>query len=299
MGRFRRGWLLFKYSIFILNKDKELLLYPLMSYVTILVFTLIFYASVFLLPLLFSVLMAFETQVFIFLAAIILVFLNGFIIIFFNAALTSAVLLRLKGQNPNLRDGLRGAYKFKWQIFKYSIVHMTVGIIIEIIAGTLKKVPLLHYIVYQIGITSWSLITYFVIPLLVTQEDCAPFDAIKKSVNILKRTWGEALVPIGGLGLIFFIIYAVYSLGFYVSILALEETTRGPLHNASIESVVITLITFSIILYIIFVFQTTLGAILKACLYQYALDKEKNESPSAFKDDPVISQIFEKGFTKS
>jgi len=46
----------------------------------------------------------------------------------------------------------------------------------------------------------WGLITAFVIPLMVYQ-DIGPIDAIKRSGAIFKKTWGENLIRVFGVGL--------------------------------------------------------------------------------------------------
>jgi hypothetical protein len=48
--------------------------------------------------------------------------------------------------------------------------------------------------------TAWTIITYFVVPILVV-EKVGPFEAIRRSTALLKKTWGEALVGHFGLGL--------------------------------------------------------------------------------------------------
>jgi hypothetical protein len=47
--------------------------------------------------------------------------------------------------------------------------------------------------------------TFFVVPVLVV-EKVGPFEAIKRSVSLLKRTWGEALVGHWGLGFFTFLL---------------------------------------------------------------------------------------------
>ena len=51
----------------------------------------------------------------------------------------------------------------------------------------------------------WGIITVFVVPAMV-YHDLEPFDAIKKSVEALKRTWGESLIRYVGLSSIQFLL---------------------------------------------------------------------------------------------
>jgi hypothetical protein len=53
--------------------------------------------------------------------------------------------------------------------------------------------------------TAWSVITYFVVPVLVV-EKVGPFDAMGRSLALLRRTWGEALIGNVGIGLFVFLL---------------------------------------------------------------------------------------------
>ncbi|MFC1741770.1 DUF6159 family protein, partial [Nanoarchaeota archaeon] len=58
---------------------------------------------------------------------------------------------------------------------------------------------------------AWSIVTIFVVPVLVF-ENVGPFAAIKKSVKVLRKTWGESLIRYFGLGLIqgMFVLLAIF-----------------------------------------------------------------------------------------
>ncbi len=51
----------------------------------------------------------------------------------------------------------------------------------------------------------WSVATYFVVPIIAF-ERLSPFQAIKRSKDLLKSTWGEALISNLGIGLIFILV---------------------------------------------------------------------------------------------
>src|SRR5947209_16056243 len=53
--------------------------------------------------------------------------------------------------------------------------------------------------------TAWMVITYFVLPVLVV-ERVGPVTAIKRSVEILKQTWADAVVGRAGIGLFMFVL---------------------------------------------------------------------------------------------
>jgi len=52
---------------------------------------------------------------------------------------------------------------------------------------------------------AWGIVTIFVVPGIV-YDGLGPFAAIKKSVEVIKKTWGESLIRHFGLGLIQFLV---------------------------------------------------------------------------------------------
>ena len=59
---------------------------------------------------------------------------------------------------------------------------------------------------------AWSIMTIFVVPVLV-YEDLSPVDAIKKSIAVIKKTWGESLIRVIGLGLTQLFVFAAIIAG--------------------------------------------------------------------------------------
>jgi membrane-anchored glycerophosphoryl diester phosphodiesterase (GDPDase) len=58
---------------------------------------------------------------------------------------------------------------------------------------------------------AWSIVTIFVVPILV-YEGLGPVDAIKKSIEVIKKTWGESLIKSIGLGLVQFLTFVVIAI---------------------------------------------------------------------------------------
>jgi hypothetical protein len=129
-------------------------------------------------------------------------FCNYFVIIFFNAALVSCALIRFSGETPTLGDGLAAAGRRLPQILAWALVSATVGLVLKLIENANERVG--QFISAILG-TAWTVMTYFVVPVLVV-EQVGPFAAIGRSLSILRRTWGEALVGRLGLGLFMFLL---------------------------------------------------------------------------------------------
>ncbi len=124
-------------------------------------------------------------------------FCNYFVIVFCNAALVSCALMRFDGQEPTIGDGFRAAGARLPQIVAWALVSATVGLLLKIIENVHEKIG--AFISAILG-TAWTVITFFVVPVLVV-EKVGPFAAIGRSVSLLKKTWGEALIGGFGLGL--------------------------------------------------------------------------------------------------
>ena len=131
-----------------------------------------------------------------------------FVIIFFNSALIFAAHERLAGGDPNIRSGLNGAMQSVVTIFMWAIVAATVGLILNILSSQARQrggiMGFISYIIVSMLGAAWSLITFFVVPLIVIEHRSIG-DAFKSSFSMLKRTWGEQVVANFGLGIAGFI----------------------------------------------------------------------------------------------
>ena len=104
--RFSRSWGLIKASAGVLSKDKELLVFPLLSGVCTLIVAAAFLLPAFGLGALDGLReggMPVTAYVFAFLFYLV----QYFVIFFFNSALVGAAMIRLDGGDPTLSDGLR------------------------------------------------------------------------------------------------------------------------------------------------------------------------------------------------
>jgi hypothetical protein len=124
-------------------------------------------------------------------------FCNYFVIVFCNAALVSCALMRFNGQEPTIGDGFRAAGARLPQIAAWALVSATVGLLLKVIENVHEKIGA---IVSALLGTAWTVVTFFVVPVLVV-EKVGPFAAIGRSLSLLKKAWGEALVGGFGLGL--------------------------------------------------------------------------------------------------
>jgi len=198
MGRFGRSWELVKLCWQVLKQDKELVVFPIVSLVCVLIVT-----ATFLVPGIFS---GFWQDVAdggagVAAIALIVVFylVQYAVVIFFNAALVSAARIRLEGGDPTLGDGLRGAAAHIGAVLGYAAISATVGLVLSFIR---EQGGIAGGIAAGLGGMAWNVLTFLVIPVLVV-EGVGPVEAIKRSGVLLKKTWGEQLIGAASISLVF------------------------------------------------------------------------------------------------
>jgi hypothetical protein len=262
--RISNGMALARSSWAVLVKDKHLILFPIVSG-----FLFLLVLASFAIPLATLVdWAAVERQmqannnkppVWTYAVAFAFYFCTYFVIIFCNSALISCAIMRFNGQEPSLGDGIRMAMARLPQIFAWALVSATVGMVLKVIENAHEKVG--YYVAMIIG-TAWSIMTYFVVPVLVV-EKTGPIEAVSRSVSLLKRTWGEALVGKLGLGFFMFLLFIPVILIFVVGVFALSKSVA--LGVGLIVVGVIALLLHAAI-------SSALSTILLAALYQYAAE---------------------------
>ena len=200
MSTLSRSWNLVKASWNVLQDDKELVVFPIVSAIALILVTIAFAVPGFFLY------AAGGNEVLGYVLLFLFYLVQYTVITFANAALVGAAMMRLRGQNPTLGDGFQIAFSRFGAIVGYALIAATVGMILQAISerGTLGN------IVRSILGTAWNLITYLVVPVLVV-ENVGPIEAVKRSALYLRRTWGEQVVGGAGMGLVFFILFSRHS----------------------------------------------------------------------------------------
>ena len=115
----------------------------------------------------------------------------------FGDAVDAKNLRRAMRELRRLADGLGAANSRLPQIFAWSLVSATVGVLLKLLENVHEK---LGEIISMVLGTAWTIMTFFVVPVLVV-EKVGPFEAISRSTAILRKAWGEALVSHWGIGL--------------------------------------------------------------------------------------------------
>ena len=259
MGRFARSWALVKLCWRVLQQDKELVVFPIVSTIGVLIVT-----ASFVVPGFFT---GFwrgvgdnGAGVGLWVLIVLFYLVEYLVIVFFNAALVSAAIIRLEGDDPTLGDGLRGAWSHIGAILGYAAIAATVGLVLQLLR---ERGGVAGVILAALGGMAWNIITFLVIPVLVV-EGVGPVTAIKLSAGLLRKTWGEQIIGSAGIGLVFGLLgFAVGAVGVALGVLAMSAgiVVRG---IAVIGVAVIAIMVISLL-------GATLRGIYSAAVYEYAV----------------------------
>ncbi|MCA9984988.1 MAG: hypothetical protein KDE09_15305 [Anaerolineales bacterium] len=275
--RLTNSWELAKASWRVLLADKELLVFPIISFfASMLVF------ATFIVPMLLTNMLEslFGSGLSVLGIIVGLAYYSAlyFVTIFANSALVGAAMIRLEGGDPTVGDGLRIAFKHIGSIFSYAVIAATVGLILNQISersGQFGKI-----VVGIIGF-AWNVATFLVVPVLVV-EGLGPIEAIKRSGALLKRTWGEQIAGNLSVGFVFGLIgFLVFLVGAVSSFLAFSLSTV-------LGITVVAL--FAALLVIVSLISSTLSGIYKAAVYQYAISGKSG----GFFDQATIENAFKR-----
>lgn len=275
--RLKNSWELVKQSWGVLKQDRELAIFPLMAGIASLLVMATFFIPMVLAGAFDSLVNEGGLGIFSYVVLFCFYVASYFVTIFSNSALVGAALIRLNGGDPTVKDGLRIARQHIGQIFSYAVIAATIGLILKMISersGALGKI-----VTGLIGL-AWSLATFLVVPVLVT-EDLGPVDAIKRSGNLLKKTWGEQVAGNFGIGSIMGLVtFGVILLFVPLIILAV---------SAESVALIITMVALLIIaLLAVGLISSTLSGIYAAAVYQYAITGKAGD----FYDPSLLKESF-------
>ena len=188
----------------IIQEEKSLLLFPLLSTISLVLITVTFFGGGYFIfgeqLLAAEEVNAENVNPLVYVLAFAYYFINYFVVIFFNSALVHCAVKVLNGESTSLSEGLEYATSKLDKILMWTGIAATVGILLKALQSNDK----IGEIVAAIVGTAWSILTFFVVPVLL-YEDKGVFNSIKQSGRIMKEKWGESLGANFGFGFINFI----------------------------------------------------------------------------------------------
>lgn len=270
---FRRSLELAKASLRVLRSDKELLVFPLISFIALVIVTLSF-AVPWALMGGFRELESGGPGITTYVLTFLFYLVTYTVMFFFNTALVGAAMIRLDGGDPTLGDGFRIAFSRLPQIVVYALIAATVGMILRMIS---ERLGLLGQIVSGVVGFAWNIATYLVVPVLVVDR-VGPIAAIKRSASLLRKTWGEQLVGNFGIGLVFGLLGVLALIVGVVLVFALAQ--------ASVVLAIAVGVLTALVVGVIALVGAAASGIFTASLYRYAT---QGDPGSTFRGDTIAA----------
>jgi hypothetical protein len=259
-GSLSNSWTLVKASAHVLNRDRELLVFPLLSGVASILLMVSYFGPI-------GFLGGWElldSESGGYLASAIMFgfyLIQYFVVFFFNTALVGAALIRMEGGDPTVSDGMRIAVDKLPAILGYAALAATVGMLLRTVAE--RAGPLGRFATSLVGV-GWSLATFLAVPVLVTR-DIGPIDTVKESATLFRKTWGEQVVGNFGMGWAGFVMMTSWTL----FMVALFLGTGAVLGQSAV--VMVPLFALAMLGYVaLALFLSALKGIYTAALYRYA-----------------------------
>lgn len=288
MNAISRSWNITKLTFTVIGQDKEMLLFPFFASIAS-----ILYVAAILLPS--GLLQALSesdaagaeavwgvTEY----TILFVVYLGlSFIATFFNVCVVYTTKTRFEGGDATFMDSIRFGMSKTVIIFQWSLLAATIGLLLAMLErfalrlGGIGKI-VVNLIRSVLGL-AWSVLTLFVVPVLV-YENVSPLEAVRRSKDILKKTWGESLVRAFGLGLIQFVcILAVIGVTLGLGILV----PQGP-------GGLVVMALGSICLLGVFLVFNVANTIFNTALYVYA---STGKEPAVFDAEVLVNAFEAKG----
>jgi len=256
----------------VLQKDRELLALPVLSFLGALAALLVFA-----LPGFFALETATGDGYAMTPLSSILFVLAGvsvaIISVFFTGALVAGAHERMSGGDPTVTSAISRAFVRIPGLVPWAIINWTVGAIIRALRERAGWVGNMILGGLQMG---WEVAAYLTVPAIII-DDKGAIEGFKTSAGLLKKTWGENLIARVGFGFV----------GFLLVIPAL--LIGGALvASGSIVLAVIGITIAVVWIALALVVMSALGAIFQTALYMYATT---GQSPEGF-ENAGLSQSF-------
>ena len=253
-GRAKTGLKLSKNSLGVVRDHPKLLVFPFLGALSTLGFWILF-----LVPLWISGLIGSGAEI---VVLFVLYFVTTFASTFFTASLVFAVNQTFHGEEPNLGECMRAAWRRKGAIFVWSAIAATVSLVLKKLEETDSPVAGVLASLFSLG---WTVVTFFIVPVIVF-EDVSARSMFTRSGQTFRETWGESIGTGFGVAIIQFLIAIV---GIVVSVLlALAIATVSPL-----TGIVVGIFLVAGALICTYLIGQMIWAVTKTALYVYAAEE--------------------------
>ena len=253
MNRLQNSIDLAKQSWNVLRDDRKLALLPLFSGLTALLVALLFFGPVALIA---DNGAQGSAKPLGWILGIVGYLVITYVVVFFNAALVFAADKRMRGEAVTIGEAIHAAGARAHVLLPWAVLTATVSLVIRAIE---ERSGIAGRIIGSLVGLAWSLVTFLVLPVLVI-EQIGPIQAVKRSAELFKHTWGENMIANAGIGIVGLIATVV---GVIPCMLLIA--VGGPVAVLGIVIAVSWVIAVQLV-------AATLTGILQIALYRFATD---------------------------
>src|SRR5581483_5138326 len=189
--RFQRSWELTKECWALLSRNKVLVMFPILSGLASLAIMISFLLPIFITGSAhqFQRVAQHSATPQTYLMMFAFYFCLYLVQTFFSCALMGAANVAFAGGEASLGVGLSLAWERFGRIIVWSAVAATVGVILRQLE---ERAGLIGKIVIALLGTAWTILTYFMGPVIVF-EDLGVSEGLARSTALIKKTWGEGM----------------------------------------------------------------------------------------------------------
>jgi uncharacterized protein DUF6159 len=254
-GRIARSWRLTRTAWDLVKKDRAMIALALLGMTSALiwlgVFTLIGGYS-----------QDGSSQGKVLLAILIALYPSTFLSVYFNVALASAANAALDGGRLSFGEALGESRKRVGKIALWSLLAAGVG---ALLAELSSRIPGGGRIAAALVGAAWGLATLFVVPILAVRSPTpGPVTALKESVGVVRKRWGEGISGTVTIGFwtALITVPAVLLLGIGFALIGGHSATAGAVLVA----------VGGLLLFGVSAISAAVQQVFSLCLYEYATD---------------------------
>lgn len=188
-------------------------------------------------------------------------FAASIVAIYFQAALVIGANQRADGGDPDIRSVLAEAWTHKGKIISWAALTTTVGVAIRALE---QRLGILGSILGFLGGVAWAIASFLVVPVVVV-ENLGPIDAVKRSAQLLRDTWGTSVRTTLRFGFTFVLLLLAPIAVVAIGIVALTKGSNGAI-AIGLVLIVVGVVAF-LALSMVF---SAISTYARALIYRYA-----------------------------
>ncbi len=276
MERLSRSWSIFKKSFQLIQTEKKLLIFPIISGISMLILVGLIFSG---LVLYFinsgelessaaalgeSTATPAATSPVEWVIYALIYLLTMTLTNFCNVAFFSEIIKGLNSESVSVSRGFKFALSRFKAIFLWSLLAATIGVMLRMLE---ERMGILGKIVINLIGVAWAVASVFVIPSLAADAALDnPIEALKRSAGTIRRTWGESLAGFVGFGALNLLVSVIGVILFIALLIAMISTTGTPLFYVSLA--VLSILVLALFAY--FYVAAIARQVYIAALYLYA-----------------------------